>query len=257
MTLVRTGVTGERESEDQRNRRLAYQRKRSASNRSSENEEQRNARLTAQRKRLASDRSSENEEQRNARLIDQRKRSASNRSSENEEQRNARLTAQRKRSSASRLSKSEERRMPRRVSRQQCSKATQSISEKRQIIEKNQVMNIRRQQQVLAENRQTLFDQYTWPAAIPTLLKEYCLQDFCNQTSMQFLRQSVCLVCNIRSSASAMKEYNLENISNLEKLSCHTDLIDIIGKITSQTAESGRLIYEIVIMNMQWVFFYR
>jgi hypothetical protein len=219
-----------------------------------ESEDQRNRRLTYQRKRSTSYRSSENEEQRKVRLIEQRKRSTSYRSSENEEERNARLTDQRKRSTANRLSESEQRKMPRQIFRQQCSEVIQSIGENQQIIEKNQVMNIRRQQQVLAENRQILFDQYKWPAAIPTPLKEYCLQDFCNHTSMSVLRQSICIICNIRASASTMKQYDLQDIPNLEKLSCHTDLIDVIGKITSQTAQSGNFNCGIAFINMQRFF---
>lgn len=174
--------------------------------------------------------------------------------SENQEERNARLTDQRKRSTANRLSKSEKRKMPRQVFRQQSSDIIQSIGENQQIIEKNQVMNIRRQQQVLAGNRQILLDQYKWPAAIPTPLKEYCLQDFCNHTSMPALRQSVCIICNIRASASKMKEYDLHDIPNLEKLSSHTDLMDVISKITSQTAQSGNFNCRIMFINMQMTF---
>jgi hypothetical protein len=144
--------------------------------------------------------------------------------------------------------------MPRQIFRQQCSEVIQSIGENQQIIEKNQVMNKRRQQQVLAENRQILFDQYKWPAAIPTPLKEYCLQDFCNHTSMPVLRQSVCIICNIRASASTMKEYDLQDIPNVEKLSCHTDLIDVIGKITSQTAQSENFNSGIAFINIQRFF---
>ncbi|CAF4002524.1 unnamed protein product [Adineta steineri] len=98
------------EDEDQRNARLAAQRKRKASNRSNENEDQRNARLATQRRRSASDRLNEieDEDQRNARLAAQRKRKASNRSNENEDQRNTRLGTQRRRSASDRLNKNED-----------------------------------------------------------------------------------------------------------------------------------------------------
>ncbi|CAF1202328.1 unnamed protein product [Adineta ricciae] len=198
MDSIRMRAFRERESEDQRKTRIAYQLKRSASNRSDENEGERNSRLINQRKRSISNRSNENEEKRNARLTDQRKRSVSNRSNENEEERNARLTDQRKRSTANRLGK-----------------------------------------QISAGNKKTRLDQYQWPAAIETSLKEDCLQDFCDQTSMSVLRQSICTICNIRASASAMKEYNLSHIPNVQKLSCHADLIDVIGKITSRIAQDG------------------
>ncbi len=217
--------------------------------REGESENQRNTRLAYQRKRSASNRSSENEEQSNARIANERRRSASNRSSENEEQRNARLTNQRERSATNRLSKSEQRKTPRLTFRQQNSEVIPLVRRNQRTVEQNQGMNIERQQRVLEENRQVLIDQYKWPAAIPTPLKEYCLQDFCNHTSMPVLRQSICMVCNVRTSANTMREYDFQNIPNLEKLSCHTDLIDIIAK-TSKVTQSGDFNNAIVFINI-------
>ena len=229
--FVQAEVTKEGESEEQRNRRLAYQQKQSVLNRSNENEEQRNSRLADQRKRSASSRSNESEEQRNTRLVSQQERSAANRSD-----------------------RSEERRMPRQLLRQQNSESIQSIGENQQTIEKNQVINKRRQQGGLAGSRKTLFDQYKWPAAIPTPLKEYCLEDFCNHTSMTALQQSICIICNIRVSASTMKQCDFRNISNLANLSCHADLTDVISKIASQTTQNGDFIYRMTFRNIKSFF---
>ncbi|CAF0766459.1 unnamed protein product [Adineta steineri] len=236
------------EDEDQRNARLAAQRKRKASNRSNENEDQRNTRLGTQRRRSASDRlnKNEDEDQRNARLAAQRKRKASNRSNENEEERHTRLTKQRERSATYRLSKSKQEKTPRRMSRQQNSEVIPFVRENQRTVEQHQGTNIQRQQQVL-------IDQYKWPAAIPTDFKEYCLEDFCNNTSMSVLRQSICMICNIRASANTMREYDFQNIPSLEKLSCHTDLMDIIAK-TLQVTESGDFNNSIVLIDI-YIFF--
>jgi hypothetical protein len=158
--------------------------------------------------------------------------------SETEVQRNVRLADQWKRSATNRLSKSEQRKTARLTYRQQHSKATESIRGKQHMVEQNQIVNIQRQQRVLEKKQQTLLDQYKWPAAISTQLKEYCLQDFSDHTSMSVLRQSVCIICNIRASASTMKEFALQTIPKSEKLSCHADLMDIITK-TLKITQSG------------------
>ncbi|CAF3794588.1 unnamed protein product [Rotaria socialis] len=207
------------------------------SNRSSESEGQRNARLTEQRKRSALNRLSENEDQRNARLTEQRKRSASNRSSESEDQRNARLTEQRKRSISNRLSHSQQRKTARLTCRQQHLKEIESVGRKQLMMKQTQIMSIQGQRRVLERKKQALIDQYHWPAAIPMQLKECCLQDFSDHMSMSVLRQSICIICNIRASANTMKEYALQNIPHSVKLSCHADLIDIIPK-SQQTAQN-------------------
>ena len=246
---MRKKISGKRESENRRNVRLSYQRKRSISNISSESVDRRNARLTNQRKRSASNLSSESVDRRNARLTNQRKRSASNLSSESVDRRNARLTNQRKRSASNRLSKRALRKTARVGHRQQRSETTHSIDERQQMVEQHQIVNIPHQQRALEEEQQILRDQYNWPAAIPTQLKEYCLQDFCDRTSMSALRQSTCIICNIRTSATAMKELNLRNIPNPERLSCHVDLINIIPT-TTDTAQSENLNCAITFVNV-------
>jgi hypothetical protein len=96
-------------------------------------------------------------------------------------------------------------------------------------------MNVQRQQQILEKKQQTLLDQYVWPAAIPTQLKEQCLQNFCNHMSMSVLRQSTCIICNIRASSNTITECALQDIPNLDKLSCYTDLMDIIPRMRQPT----------------------
>ena len=236
------------ESVDQRDARLTNERERSMSNRSNESVDQRDARLTNERERSMSNRSNESVDQRDARLTNQRERSMSNRSNESVDQRDARLTNQRKRSASNRSNKSVQRKSARLMLRQQHSEVTESTDERQHIVEQNQIKNIQHQQRVLEKKHQLLLEQYNWPAVIPTQLKEYCLQDFCNHTSMSALRQSICIVCNIRASVTTMKEYALPNIPNSEKLSCHADLIDITLK-TLQTAQSRVLTSEITFAN--------
>ncbi|CAM4988547.1 unnamed protein product, partial [Rotaria socialis] len=220
-----------------------------ASNRSSESEDQRNARLTEQRKRSALNRLSENEDQRNAHLTEQRKRSVSNRSSESEDQRNARLTEQRKRSISNRLSHSQQRKTARLTCRQQHLKEIESVGRKQLMMKQTQIMSIQGQRRVLERKKQALIDQYHWPAAIPMQLKECCLQDFSDHMSMSVLRQSICIICNVRASANTMKEYALQNIPHSVKLSCHADLIDIIPK-SQQTAQSRYSACVILLVNI-------
>lgn len=234
---MRKRIPREGESEDQRNARLSYQRERSASNRSNETEDQRRTRLVDQRKRSASNMSNENEEQRNARLTDLRMRLTSYRSNENEDQRNTRLIDQRKRSAKNRLSNSRKEKTMHLKDNQRHSEATESFEGEQRITQKNETMNLQRQQRVSEKRQKNLLNKYQWPAAIPTELKEYCLEDFCYNTSMSVLRQVICVICNIRTSASTIKEYALQNIPNLEKLSCHADLMNIIPK-PSETTQS-------------------
>jgi hypothetical protein len=176
----------------------------------------------------------------------------SNRSSENEDQRNVRLIKQREQSATNRLTKREQRKTPGLPFRRQTSEVRPLIRRNQQVLEQNQEINIEHEQLVFEGNQQVLIDNYKWPAAIPTHLKKYCLEDFCKTTSMSVLRQATCIVCNVRASASTMKQYNIEDIPNLEKLSCHPDLVDVIDKITAQSED---LNCEIEFIDMQWFLF--
>ena len=192
----------------------------------------RNAGLAHQRKRSTANGSSESYDRRNARLTYQRQRSMSNRSNETEDQRISRLDDQRKRSTANRLSRSVQRKTTRVKYRPQRSETTRSNNKKQRLVGPEQKMNIQHQRRLLETKQQALSDQYKWPSDIPTQLKEYCLQDFCDSTSMSVLRQATCIVCNTRVSASTMKVYTLRNIPNSEKLSCHADLADLISEVS-------------------------
>lgn len=233
---IRKKITREKESEDQRKARLAYQQKRSASTRSNESIEKRDSRLSKHRKRLAVNRSRESVEQRKSRLTEQQKQVAAKRFSESVEQRKARLIEQRKRSAANRLNKSVGRKAPLLTQKSHDSEVAESIVRKQHTATQAPSANIRYHRASMEKNQRALLEQYRWPSAIPTPLKEYCLQDFCNHMSMTTLQQYVCIICNIRTPANRMKEYALKNIPNLEKLSCHADLIDIIHK-TQQTTQ--------------------
>jgi hypothetical protein len=141
-------------------------------------------------------REKESVDQRKARLSYQRTRSTSKRSSENADERQTRLSRQQKRSASNRLRRSEH-----------------GVSEKRQ---------------------KALLTQYKWPSAIPTQLKNDCLQAFSNHMSMSVLRQSTCIICNTRAYSSTMKECALEEIPNVERLSCHADLIEIFSTMQEE-----------------------
>jgi len=113
------------------------------------------------------------------------------------------------------------------------------------------VINPSSRQQLLENNQEMVLDQYIWPAAIPTNLKKRCLEEFSNHMSMSFLRQSICIICNSQVDFSTMKEYALQDIPNLEKLSCHPDILDIISK-TQQTVhgiDTEFMIIDIILMS--------
>ncbi len=140
-----------------------------------------------------------------------------------------RLTDQRGRSATNRSSKRGQRRNARSTNIQQPSKVTKSANRQQHITKRAQISNAQQQQQ-------TLTNQYVWPTAIPTQLKEYCLQDFCNHMSMSVLRQSTCVICNVRAYADTMKKCALQDIPSVDKLSCHVGLTNIISK-TQQITE--------------------
>jgi len=97
---------------------------------------------------------------------------------------------------------------------------------------------MQREQRILAKEQQALLNEYTWPMAIPTKLKDYCLQDFSDHMSMSALRQSTCILCNIRGSTNTMKKYVLQDILKLKQLTTHIDLINIIP--ISEEDEQGK-----------------
>ena len=238
------------ENDEQRSAQLNTDHMRVPIGRERESEEQRNVRLTDQRKRSASNGSSETEAlEGDKRPIDQEKRLALDRLDESEDQRHTPLTDQRRRSSTNRLSECERRKTARLTDRQMRTETMESVGEKSRTVNQNQITNMQREKRALEKKQQTLLNQYNWPAAIPTQTKEYCLQDFSNHMSMSVLRQSTCIICNIRASSGTMKECTLENIPHLEKLSCHKDLVELISR-SQQTVQSENINYAIMFINL-------
>lgn len=180
-------------------------------------------------------RQNENEEKRNARLLDKRIRTEISRQNENEDQREIRLVEQRKRTLKHR-SNSKQRKAAHIVYGATSLESAESVIE--QDLEGNETMdaNILSQQSILQQNQLMGRNQYVWPTAIPKKLKEKCLEEFSNHMSMSFLRQSICIICNSRVHFSTMKEYPLEEIPNLKRLSCHTDVLNVISKTQQQLA---------------------
>ncbi len=152
------------------------------------------------------------------------------RENENEDQRKKRLVQQRKRTIESRSNRIKQRKEAHTIHGERYFGSAGSVAEQDSKAKEASVKNPSLRQQTLQENQPMDLDQYIWPAAIPVNLKEECLEEFSNHMSMSFLRQSICTICNSRVDFSTMKEYPLEDIPNLEKLSCHTDVLNIISK---------------------------
>ena len=83
-------------------------------------------------------------------------------------------------------------------------------------------------------------DEYIWPSAIPTSLKELCLEDFANSISISSLRQSICVLCNSCVDFSTTKEYLIGDIANLDYLSYHPDISHSISKIQESAQGMSR-----------------
>ena len=141
---------------------------------------------------------------------------------ESEQQRKERLASDRLRKSITRENETEEQHQTRLVWDRLCKHtARENETENQRKIRLAEERRRSAQQRILKNKQQALYDQYVWPTAIPTQLKEQCLQDFSNHMSMSVLRQSTCIICNIRASANTMKEWALQDIPNLDKLSCN------------------------------------
>ena len=156
-----------------------------------------------QRRRLA--RAKESEQKKAVRLADQRQRSAANRSGENELRRSAHLASMRERW-----------------------KETRENESKEQNLRRVRSMSMRRRQNRTEQQQKSQFESLSWPSAIPHQLKERCLQNFIDKMSMTALKQSACSVCNSRIASSSMIEHVFEDIPNTSKLTCHSDLVEVI-----------------------------
>lgn len=197
--------------------------------RAEETEQQRSVRVVGDRLRKRTTRENENERQHSARLVGNKLQKQTYRQNEDESQRKKRLTDQRKRSARNR-SESNKRKSTRVLNGQNSSEIIQPIARQDNVTKGTQNESLRRQHKILERSERVLVDEYVWPMHIPTELKEHCLENFSNHMSMSLLRQSICIICNSRVFFSTIKECPLEDIPNLERLSCHADVIDIISK---------------------------
>ena len=217
----------ERESENERQARLERDQQSKLSARQSEDEKERQERLDRDQQWKRNTRESESENQRQERLDrdQQWKRNARERESENERQ--ERLSEQQERSKNNRSDRNIQGKRSFQVQMRQSSAMTKSADREQRRTKRAHSMN----EQLISETkRRTLLNEYVWPAAIPTQLKERCLQDISNDMSMSVLRQSTCVTCNTRSSANTMKKFALRDVPSLEKLICPADIVDAISR---------------------------
>lgn len=231
---IRTEISRQNESEAERDARLADKRIRSEISRQNENETERDARRADKRMRSEISRQNESETKRDARLLNDRVHTQITREKESDDQRKKRLSQQRKRTLEHR-SNSKQRGTAHVIYGATSSESEELTLEQVSKENSNMVVDSLPPEQIVQRNQPVARNQYVWPRAIPTKLKEDCLEEFSNHMSMSFLRQSVCVICNSRADFSSMKEYPLENIPNLERLSCHPDILNIISK-TQQLA---------------------
>lgn len=233
-----------REDEQQHNIRLMNDRIRKQVVRENETAEGRNARLLDKRVRAQITRSNEIEEERNRRLSHDRARQEVTRQNEDEDERRGRLAQQRKRTAEHRSNSRKERHRKHRVYGDISFETEESDDEE----DSNQTsVKIPSSRQRISQKRQSMiFDQYIWPSSIPRNLKEQCLEEFSNHMSMPFLRQSICIVCNTRTDFNTMKEYSIEDISNLDYLSYHSDISNIISEIQQQSVQGTKRMFRII-----------
>jgi hypothetical protein len=206
-----------------------------------ENDEERNARLVEDRLRKETTRTNENDEQRNARLVEDRLRQATTRENENDEQRNARLVEDRLRQETTQANENQERRSSRLADMQRRSQLARENESAQQTDERIRSVSVRRRERTMEKNQKAQLDRPHWPAAIPTVLKERCLQDFVHKMSMSNLRQSTCAICNITESANSMSEHNMKDIPNKIRLLCDQDLVGIVPGTQDATESKTRL----------------
>ncbi|CAF1554051.1 unnamed protein product, partial [Adineta steineri] len=244
----------ENKSKDQRQIRLATDRLSKHIATENESEDQRQIRLAANRLSQRNAIENESEDQQQIRLATNRLSQRDARDNESENQRRLRLSDQQKRSARKKLCRSAQRSRLL-TSGQRQSDTIRSVGRQGSRRKSTDVINLQRQQQLLEKKQQVLLDQYVWPTAIPTQLKNYCLQDFSNHMSMSVLRQSTCIVCNIRTFANTMKVHALQDILNVDKLSSPTDLINITSK--AQQVAQGEIDEHSNIFSLSNAVFYK
>ncbi|CAF1321475.1 unnamed protein product, partial [Adineta steineri] len=211
-----------------------YDAQRKRQERSAQSEQQRKQRLSADRLSKRTTRDNETEDQQQTRLSADRLSKRTARDNETEDQERIRLAGQQIRSAKSRLSRSKQKSRFL-TDKQPHLNAKRTMNQQQSRRNSTETVNMQREQQILEKEQQALLNQYIWPAAIPTQLKNHCLQDFSNCMSMSVLKQSTCIVCNIRAYANTMKEYALQDILSLDQLTAHIDLMNIIPKTQQGT----------------------
>ncbi|CAF1498169.1 unnamed protein product [Adineta ricciae] len=219
----------ENETEDQHSKRLSTDRLSKQNAREDETEDQHSKRLSTDRLSKQNARESETEDQHRKRLSTDRLLKQNARESETEDQYNTRVTNQQERSAKNRLSQSKKK-LTFLATTQHHSNARDTVNRHQSGINSTESMRLRREQQALEREQHMLLQQYTWPMAIPSKLKYYCLEDFANHMSMSALEQSTCILCNTRAFANTMKEYALQDILSIDQLTTHTDLVNIIPR---------------------------
>ena len=211
----------------------SHEAKRKRQERDEESEKQRRERLDRDQQRKRDAKESESENQRRARLDRDQQRKRNARESESENERTRRLSEQQERSKNNRSDRNIQGNRSFQVQMRQSSAMTKSADREQRRTKRAHSMN----EQLISETkRRTLLNEYVWPAAIPTQLKERCLQNISNDMSMSVLRQSTCVTCNTRSCANTMKKLALRDVPSLEKLICPADIVDAISG-AQQTTE--------------------
>jgi hypothetical protein len=244
----------ENETEEQHRARLLNDQLHNQTARENETEEQHHARLLNDQLHKQAARENETEEQHRTRLLNDQLHKQAARQNESEDQRRRRLVQQQKRTAEGRSNRSKQRKSAHIIYIERPFETVESVVGQSSKTKQASVINPSPRQLILQENQPMILDQYIWPAAIPTNLKKRCLEEFSNHMSMSFLRQSICVICNSRVDFSTMKEYSLQDIPNLEKLSCHTDVSDIISK-TQQLVHG--IDTEFIIIDIIFIFFWK
>lgn len=222
---LRKQLIRENETDEQRSMRLLNKRLHTQIARETETEKEREVRQFNDRVHTQKARENETEEERRERLLNDRTHKEETRQQESEDEHRRRLAQQRERTANQRSNS-----IKRRKSLHGVNGDTRLVTEESNLSQTSVATSSSRRRMFQREQSMNI-DQYIWPSAIPTTLKEKCLEEFSDRVSMSSLRQSICIICNSRVESSSMKEYPLEDISNLDYLSCHPDISNIISKI--------------------------
>ena len=261
-------IAREEETPDQRQIRLEQQRNRSRSRRANETEEERQSRQSKDRERVRSRRATESKEQQDKRLTSSRESVRLTRRNETIEQRQRRHSAnklsiqairsnettdqsrQRKekdneRTKAARQNETVEqqrKRLEQQKQRKQVNAAKKKINKRSSNGSYAHLRNISASSDGSSQlpthennidnnsNNNANATFTTWPEPIPRSLKNHLLQQFVRQMSMSALAETICAVCNVRTSVTKAKKMPIDKIPSLHLLEVPQDLKDLIIK---------------------------